>query len=52
MEDIGRLLTESLEAIHKQNTRRGIRCMCGCGITFLTAREYFHHVHPSRTRRG
>lgn len=46
-DNIARLLEESLDAIHRQNTHRPIRCMCGCGVVFLTAPEYFRHRHPS-----
>jgi hypothetical protein len=51
MDDIGRLLEESIDAIHRQNTRRPIHCLCGCGVTYLNAAEYFRHRHPSGRRR-
>ena len=51
MDDVTRLLEDSMDAIHRENTRRPIRCMCGCGLIFMTAREYFRHAHPSAGRR-
>ena len=51
VDDVTRLLEDSMDAIHRENTRRPIRCMCGCGLIFMTAREYFRHAHPSAGRR-
>lgn len=50
MDEVQRFLEDSLDAIHRQNTRRGIRCDCGCRVTFMTARQYFRHRHPSSPR--
>ena len=39
-------LEQSLEAITAQNTGRPIRCLCGCGLTFVgpgSAARYFTH---------
>lgn len=51
MDDVQRLLEESLDAIHRQNTRRPIRCLCGCGVIYLNAVEYFRHAQPSARKR-
>ena len=45
-------LADSLDAVHRQNTGRPIRCMCGCRLVFIgptSAIQYFQHVaqqHP------
>lgn len=53
--DLGPLLIESLEAIHRQNTRRPIHCQYCPGLIFMTADGLFRHralehTHPSRGR--
>ena len=50
---VGKHLADSLDAVHRQNTGRPIRCMCGCGLVFIgptSAIQYFQHVaqqHPN-----
>lgn len=56
-DDLGPLLIESIEAIHRQNTRRPIHCRYCLGLTFLTADALFKHrarvhTHPSTGRDG
>jgi len=54
MDDIGQLLIDSLEAIHRQNTRRPIHCKLCFGLVFLTADDLLRHQasrhghHPAR----
>lgn len=55
-DDLGPLLIDSIEAIHKENTRRPIHCAY-CGVTFLKANVYFkhrahRHTHPTAGRGG
>ena len=52
MDDIEELLQDSLEALHRQNTRRPIHCRHCPELTFLTLdglREHRarFHTHPS-----
>lgn len=53
-DDLGPLLIESIEAIHRENTRRPIHCS-GCDLTFMKAAAYFEHRsrhnHPSTRRK-
>ena len=57
-DDLGPLLIESLEAIHRQNTRRPIHCRLCPGLVFMTADALFQHrayahTHPTAGgRRG
>ena len=47
VDDIERLIADSMDAIHRMNTRRRIKCNCGCGVIYLTAQAYFRHMnHP------
>ena len=53
VDDLGPLLIESLEAIHRENTRRPIHCQYCPGLIFLSADGLFkhrayEHTHPSR----
>lgn len=52
-DDLGTLLIDSIEAIHRENTRRPIHCRYCPGLWFLKAEALFrHHArhhgnHPS-----
>ena len=52
-DDLGPLLIDSIDAIHRQNTRRPIHCMNCVGVYFMRADDYFkhrarHHTHPTK----
>ena len=41
-------LEASVEIAEQRKTRRGIRCMCGCGAVYINAEAYFVHTAPLR----